>query len=194
MKQRILLILFTSFSMMYQSQEKPFREKVSDFTTKIEQKSVQSLDEFITKYEPSISSKLGDLWEFSKSTTETLFDAYVRYLAVKDGFPVLMGLLFIFIFFLLKRRFKFNENTFNNYFPLLKISDNMTEYEQNSIRIINIKRDIFKYILNSLPIVVFWVLTVITLSNIYNNIYNLLQLAIAPEARVAIELINLWKS
>lgn len=193
MKQRILLILFTSFSMMYQSQEKTFREKVSDFTTKIEQKSVQSLDEFITKYEPSISSKLGDLWEFSKSTTETLFDAYVRYLAVKDGFPVLMGLIFIFVIYLLKRRLKISDDILNKYFPLSQVSDKMTEYEQSNILLINVKQEIVKSLIKVFPIIVFWVIVVLVFSNIYTNIYNLLQLAIAPEARVVIELINLWK-
>ena len=35
--------------------------KTGEIATKIEKSTVSSLDEFITKYEPSISSKLGSM-------------------------------------------------------------------------------------------------------------------------------------
>ena len=43
--------------------------KTGEIATKIEKSTVSSLDEFITKYEPSISSKLGSMWDVFEPLT-----------------------------------------------------------------------------------------------------------------------------
>lgn len=167
--------------------------KTGEIATKIEKSTVSSLDEFITKYEPSISSKLGSMWEFFKETSKSAFDAFYRYLLVRESFPVVLTIIGLIIgYFLYKKIISLlpKEDTL---FPLLEEKDDMSYLEKSRIRDNNSDSNWYRLFYRIIPLAVYLFITYIAIDNIILNIYNLVQLFVAPEAKILVEIYNLYK-
>ena len=85
---KITLVMLLMFSITIFSQNIP--TDTLSIMDKVEHSTISTMDEFITKYEPGISSKLGNLWEFTKSTSKTMYIAFIKYLIVKDSYPIVI--------------------------------------------------------------------------------------------------------
>lgn len=169
-----------------------FKKATGEAIDTAEKKTVSSLDEFITKYEPKISNKLGALWDFTKSTTTYMFGAFVRYLVVKDGFPLLIGLLIIFVAYRIKKTLvKMVENT--NLFTKVVDVTTFTEYEKYITERDFVRNRIYDKLLKVTPSILFYIVLFKVGYELLPNIYNLILLAVSPEVRVMIELTELYK-
>lgn len=161
---------------------------------KAKEGAITNFDQLIEKYEPKISNKLGDLWEVLKGTTEYTYKAFIRYLVVKDGFPILIGLIiFILLSILLNKVTKYFKNH-PELFIDQEVKETFTEYEAMIIKKSNNWNHFYYPIIKSIPGVLKYFIAFITLVYLLPNIYNIVLLIIAPEVRVLQELINLYKS
>ena len=95
-----LLLVFTLLLSIFS-----FAQKDSTFLSKVETKAVTNVDQFITKHQPTFDEKLGQLWEFAKTTTTSMYEAFVRYLIVKDSYPIVLWLIFLLVTYLLYNKF-----------------------------------------------------------------------------------------
>ena len=167
--------------------------KTGEIATKIEKSTVSSLDEFITKYEPSISSKLGSMWEFFKETSKSAFDAFYRYLLVRESFPIVLTIIGLIIgYFIYKKIISLLQKE-DVLFPLLEVKDDMSYLEKSRIRDINSDNSWYRLFYKIAPLAVYLLITYIAIDNIIPNIYNLVQLFVAPEAKILVEIYNLYK-
>lgn len=167
--------------------------KTGEIATKIEKSTVSSLDEFITKYEPSISSKLGSMWEFFKETSKTAFDAFYRYLLVRESFPIILTIIGLIVGYFIYRKIISLLPEGDILFPKLEIKEDMSYLEKSRIRDINSENGFYKLLYKLIPFIIYLIITYIAIDNIIPNIYNLVQLIIAPEAKILVEIYNLYK-
>ena len=161
---------------------------------KAEISTVTTFDGLITKYEPAISAKFGDLWTFMKKTTESSYKAFVRYLIVKDTFPVAIGLFVLAIFATLTRRLNSFMRSNQPLFKPIEIKPTFTEYQIAMAEKDNRKYPIYNVVLNFITQNIFYVALVYVMYQLIPYIYNLTQLIVAPEARVLLEITNIYKS
>lgn len=164
------------------------------FVQKLETSTISTVDEFITKHGPAFSARLGDLWEFSKKTTTSMYEAFVRYLLVKDLSPILLGIFLIFMGWFILNKLKNFSDTWDKLFIDIQLKDNPTEYQSAMVSKTNAWNQVYKSILKILPTWIFYGFTVYVVWQLLPYIYNLGLLLIAPEARVTLEIINLYKS
>lgn len=156
--------------------------------------AITNIDEFISKYEPKISGKLGQLWEFTKSTTNSMYKAFVRYLIVKDSYPILIGLLIIWLIKVVTNRLGRFIRVNSPVFKELENKESYTEYENLLIQRDNRRYNFYNVIIKSLPVNLFYIGLIYVVYQMLPYLYNLSLLLIAPEARVLIELTNLYKT
>ena len=183
-----LLLVFTLLLSIFS-----FAQKDSTFLSKVETKAVTNVDQFITKHQPTFDEKLGQLWEFAKTTTTSMYEAFVRYLIVKDSYPIVLWLIFLLVTYLLYNKFnRFVKN--NNMFDSIKVGEKFTEYERMVVENKNNHRKLLNILYNSLPTILLYSSFVYTIVKITPYLYNLLLLLVAPEARVLIEITNIYKN
>ena len=189
---KITLVMLLMFSITIFSQNIP--TDTLSIMDKVEHSTVSTMDEFITKYEPGISSKLGNLWEFTKSTSKTMYIAFIKYLIVKDSYPIVIGLIIIGLIKMLCNRL--NRLLNNNAFLFEEVSpeDSYTDYEKEMIRRDNKKFKFYNGIMTTFAPNLFYVGLTIVIYNLLPYLYNLSILIISPEVRVVMELTNIYKS
>ena len=184
-----LLLVFTLLLSIFS-----FAQKDSTFLSKVETKAVTNVDQFITKHQPTFDEKLGQLWEFAKTTTTSMYEAFVRYLIVKDSYPIALWLIFLLVTYILYNKFnRFVKNN-NNMFDSIKVGEKFTEYERMVVENKNNHRKLLNILYNSLPTILLYSSFVYTIIKITPYLYNLLLLLVAPEARVLIEITNIYKN
>lgn len=164
------------------------------FLDRVETNSVQSIDGFLEKYEPKVSNKLGKLWEFTKSTTTSLYKAFVRYLIVKDSFPIVIGLLLIWLAWILSGKLKVLASKTSVLFEKVTPISTFTEYENVMVEKNNQRNAICDMLIKALADNIFYVALLYILWKLVPYFYNLTLLLVAPEARVLMEVTNLYKS
>ena len=197
--QRFALFMLLMFSVIVFSQTVGADTLVKStdslsFLRKAEVSTVTTFDGLITKYEPAISSKFGDLWVFMKKTTESSYKAFVRYLIVKDTFPIVIGLFVLALIATLTRRFnKFVKSNQPLYKPI-ELKESFTEYQTGMAEAKNRLYPVYNSVIAFLAGNIFYVALVVILYQLIPYIYNLTQLIIAPEARVLLEITNIYKS
>lgn len=167
--------------------------KTGEIATKIEKSTVSTLDEFITKYEPSISSKLGSMWEFFKETSKSAFDAFYRYLLVRESFPIVLTVIGLIVGYFIYKKLVSLLPKEDILFPLLEEKDDMSYLEKSRIKETNSDNSWYRLFYKIAPLAVYLIITYIAINNIITNIYNLTQLIIAPEAKILVEIYNLYK-
>lgn len=167
--------------------------KTGEIATKIEKSTVSTLDEFITKYEPAISSKLGDMWEYFKATSKSAFEAYYKYLLVRESFPILLATVGLIIGYFIYKKIAAVLPPEEELFELKEINDKMSYSERDSIKSENFYTRMEMVAYKTAPLAVYLLIVFITINNILPNLYNLTQLIVAPEAKVMLELYQLLK-
>lgn len=171
-----------------------FAQKDSTFLSKVETKVVTNVDQFITKHQLTFDEKLGQLWEFAKTTSTSMYEAFVRYLIVKDSYPIVLWLIFLLVTYILYNklnRFVKNNSTM---FDSINVGEKFTEYERMIVENKNNHRKVLNILYNSLPTILLYLSFVYTIVKITPYLYNLLLLLVAPEARVLIEITNIYKN
>ena len=188
MKKLLLAVFTLLLSIM------SFAQTDSTFLSKVETKAVTNVDQFITKHQPTFDEKLGQLWEFAKTTTTSMYEAFVRYLIVKDSYPIMLWLVFLLVSYILYSRLNKFVSKNNTLFDSLSTSEKFTEYERMMVEHRNNYRKVLNMLYNSLPTILIYSAFVYTVVKIVPYIYNIVLLLIAPEARVLIEITNIYKS
>lgn len=190
----ILSMLLTAFFAFGQSDTiNVVQEHSPSFFKKMETSSVSTIDGFITKYEPKISNKMGELWEFSKKTTKTMYGAFIRYLVVKDGFPLVIGIILILILRNLTRKLTHFFNT-TELFAINDMKSSFNDYETLMVEKENRVNKIYNKLFGGLGNTLFYVGLAYIAYTLMPYLYNLLLLIVSPEARVVMELTNIYKS
>lgn len=161
---------------------------------KAEISTVTTFDGLITKYEPAISAKFGDLWVFMKKTTESSYKAFVRYLIVKDTFPIVIGLFVLGVFATLTRRLSNAVKSNQPLYKPIQVKESFTEYQEQIAEKTNRIYPIYNGVISFISSNIFYVGLVFILYKLIPYFYNLTQLIIAPEARVLLEITNIYKS
>lgn len=193
----MIILMFSTLAFAQQPEVQAVIVQQQDsmsFLDKVEGSSVSTIDSFLTKYEPKVSNQLGKLWEFTKSTTSSLYKAFVRYLIVKDTFPIVIGAVLIWLAFVLSKRLRKITDKADVIFPQIPEKETFTEYESIMVKKDNQRNTIYDIILKAFADNVFYIALIYILWQLVPYFYSLALLIIAPEARVLLEVTNLYKS
>lgn len=193
----MIILMFSTLAFAQQPEVQAVIVQQQDsmsFLDKVEGSSVSTIDSFLTKYEPKVSNQLGKLWEFTKSTTSSLYKAFVRYLIVKDTFPIAIGAVLIWLAFVLSKRLRKITDKADVIFPQIPEKETFTEYESIMVKKDNQRNTIYDIILKAFADNVFYIALIYILWQLVPYFYSLALLIIAPEARVLLEVTNLYKS
>lgn len=184
----LILIVLSVFTINAQQVDTIVLNDIENVST------ISEIDQFISKYEPKISNKMGDLWSFVKATTGSMFTAFVRYLMVKDGFPIIMGLGIILLMGVFRNRLKQFLTLNGKVFSETEPKSSYTEYESVMIKRDNDRNRMYNTFFQTLPNNLYYIGVAIVLYHLVPYFYKLTILIISPEVRVIMELTEIYKT